>query len=83
MSHPFLGASPDGGVYDPTITREPYGYLEVKFPYTHRDKTPLQGCSDPKFCCTEINGVHYHLKEKSPLLLSNTRANGSRGQAMV
>ena len=57
MSHPFLGASPDGGVYDPTITREPYGYLEVKCPYTHRDKTPLQGCSDPKFCCTEINGV--------------------------
>ena len=56
-THPFLGASPDGGIYDPTDPMNPYGYLEIKCPYVHRDKTPLQACSDKKFCCTEVNGV--------------------------
>jgi len=36
-SHPFLGASPDGGVYDPSC-EQPYGFIEVKCPYSrHRD----------------------------------------------
>ena len=49
-THPFLGASPDGCVYDPEAS-EPYGFLEIKCPYSHRDKTPLEACSDASFCC--------------------------------
>lgn len=56
-SNSFLGASPDGGVYDPTNIVEPYGFLEVKCPYTIRDKVPLEACSDKIFCCTQIDGV--------------------------
>ena len=51
-SHPFLGASPDGAVYDPTSAPHPYGYLEVKCPYAHRDKTPEEACSSNGFCST-------------------------------
>ena len=50
ISHPFLGASPDGGVYDPSNIGEPYGFAEVKCPFKHRDNTPQQACSDPNFC---------------------------------
>ena len=32
--HPFLGASPDGAVYDPSSTQYPFGFLEIKCPYT-------------------------------------------------
>ena len=40
-SHPFLGASPDGAVYDPTSVCQPlYGFLEIKCPYTVWDRTP-------------------------------------------
>ena len=53
-THPFLGASPDGGVYDPT-SKESYGYIEVKCPYSHRDNTPLEACADSHFFCTVVN----------------------------
>ena len=32
-AHPILGASPDGAVYDPSSTLQPYGFLEIKCPY--------------------------------------------------
>ena len=32
-SHPYLGASPDGKVFDPSST-SPFGLLEIKCPYT-------------------------------------------------
>ena len=54
QDHPFLGASPDGTIYDPTHP-DPYGFLEVKCPYSHRDHTPEVACSDPLFCC-ELRG---------------------------
>ena len=41
-SHPFLGASPDCSVYDPSSVSEPYGFVEIKCPYSHRGKTPKQ-----------------------------------------
>ena len=31
--HPFLGATPDGAVFDASIAEEPFGFLEVKCPY--------------------------------------------------
>ena len=29
-SYPFLGASPDGVVHDPSNTEQPFGFLEIK-----------------------------------------------------
>ena len=48
--HPFLGASPDAAVYDPSEPH-PYGFAEVKCPYKHRDSTPKDACADSSFCC--------------------------------
>ena len=39
-AHPFLGASPDGLVYDPSDQQQPHGFLEVKCPYSQRDLPP-------------------------------------------
>ena len=49
-THPFLGASPDGCVYDPHAD-EPYGFLEIKCPYSQREKMPVEACSSATFCC--------------------------------
>ena len=54
-SHPFLGASPDGGVYDPSCD-QPYGFVEVKCPYSHCNHTPAEARSDSKFFCTLESG---------------------------
>ena len=50
-SHPFLGATPDGTVYDPTNEQQPFGFIEIKCPYLHRNRTPIEACSSPGFCC--------------------------------
>ena len=49
--HPFLGASPDGSVYDPSNPQQPLGFVEIKCPYAQRDLTPADACSSPGFCC--------------------------------
>ena len=51
QEYPFLGASPDGGVYDLASDLHPFGFVEVKCPYSHHDNTPVEACSDPSFCC--------------------------------
>ena len=51
----WLGASPDGRVYDPS-SDQPNGLLEVKCPYTKRAQTPLEACKDAEFYCTIENG---------------------------
>ena len=51
-THPFLGASPDGLVYDPSNRRHPFGFLEVKCPFSHRNVTPEEACLDRQFFCT-------------------------------
>ena len=48
--YPFLGASPDGAVYDPTSMQEPFGFLEVKCPFSHCNETPEQASTSPRFC---------------------------------
>ena len=53
-SYPFLGASPDGGVYDPSAG-EPYGFLEIKCPYSHRDETSEVACESSNFFCSLEN----------------------------
>ena len=50
-SHPFLGATPDGAVHDPSATYQPYGFLEVKCPYSHRNHTLAEACEMPGFFC--------------------------------
>ena len=49
--HPFLGASPDAAVYDPSATKS-FGVAEVKCPYSFRNMTPTEACSKPHFFCT-------------------------------
>ena len=66
--YPFLGASPDGSVYD-CSEPNPFGFVEVKCPYKHRYITPSEACSDPSFCCKLVmcNGTeHLTLKETHP-----------------
>ena len=66
ISHPFLSASPNGGVYDPSTIGEPYGFAEVKCPFKHRDSTPQMACSDPHFCSELSSTGEIHLKRKHP-----------------
>ena len=54
-SFPYLGASPDGKVYDPT-EKDPFGLLEIKNPYTWRNHTMEEASNDPNFCLHMVNG---------------------------
>lgn len=62
-SFPFLGASPDGKVYDPSVDIKE-GILEIKCPFKYRDETPVEACSHPDFFCELIDG-HLKLKKNS------------------
>ena len=50
-SHPFLGASPDANVYDPSAP-QPFGVAEVKCPYSCRNVSPVQACTETNFFCS-------------------------------
>ena len=39
--YPFLGASPDAVVHDPTNLEEPFGVVEIKCPFSFRQFTPI------------------------------------------
>ena len=62
-THPFLGASPDRCVYDPTSPNDPYGFLEIKCPYKHREVSPALACSDKDFCGFFDKSNIFHLKQ--------------------
>ena len=49
--YPFLGATPDGLIYDPSSS-QPFGFLEIKCPFSHRNVTPTAACDTSKFYCT-------------------------------
>lgn len=55
-THAFLGASPDGAVYDPSNTDKPFGFLKIKCPYLQRDVTPANACFSSGFCCSIVDG---------------------------
>ena len=85
-SHPFLGATPDGTVYDPSNPQQPFGFVEVKCLYSHRDHTPAEACSSPGFCCnlkTHLDGNHTPTPKRTCLLCPSSRPNGSGRQTMV
>ena len=48
--YPFLGASPDAVVHDPSASN-PFGLAEIKCPYSFRSKTPFQAAESASFCC--------------------------------
>ena len=50
--HPYLRASPDGAVYDPSNSQFPFGFVEGKCPCNARNILPSQACNDSSFCCT-------------------------------
>lgn len=55
-TYPYLGATPDGKVFDPT-EENCFGLLEIKCPYTWRNSSFLQACQDNKFYCQCVDGL--------------------------
>ena len=54
---PWLGASPDAWVYDPTCNS--HGIAEFKCPYSKADVDPREACADSSFYCSIIdNKMH-------------------------
>ena len=43
-AYSFLGASPDGCIYEPSNTQHPFGFSEVKCSYTLKDCTVEEAC---------------------------------------
>lgn len=72
--YPFLGASPDGAVYDPSSPNQPFGFLEIKCPYKHKNVTPQDACRDPTFCCTLSDTTHQIILKKLTHTMHNCRA---------
>ena len=52
---PVLACSLDGKVIDAGCSKQ-FGLLEVKCPETKFLVSPLDACSDPSFCCENIDG---------------------------
>ena len=73
---PFLGASP-------TVV-QPFGFLEVKCPFTARDLTLADACALPGFCCAldPTNG-QLKLRRNHPLFCTSSRTNGNWRTSMV
>ena len=80
--HPFLGASPDAVVFDPTNT-EKFGLAEVKWPYAHRNVTPIQASTNKDFCSvlTRTDDGNEHLTLRRNHI--STRADGHFWEDLV
>lgn len=61
LSHPILGASPDGKVIDPGCP-DCFGLVEVKCPWTKANVTPIEACSDSKFFMEKTSEATCRLK---------------------
>ena len=53
---PWLGASPDFLVHDKHEVSSQFGLGEVKCPFSKKDQTIKESCTDPKFCLADIDG---------------------------
>lgn len=60
-SFPYLGASPDGKVFDPS-SDEKFGLLEIKCPFSKRNESLDQAVEDQNFYIDKI-GDNFCLKE--------------------
>ena len=72
-SLPWLGASPDGIVHDPSESS--VGLLEIKCPYTHRLSAVEDAACDASFFA-ELSDGKVTLKKKPQALLSSAGTNG-------
>ena len=61
--HPFLGASPDAYVFDPSSPNQ-FGLVEVKCPYKYRDLHPEDAAQQTDFCCKLSADKVVELKRK-------------------
>ena len=64
MDNPWMAASPDGRVQDPTATN-PEGLVEFKNPFTMKDLTIGEACTKKTFCLEQkkADRVTYSLKQ--------------------
>ena len=63
--YPFLGASPDAIVHDPTDA-SPFGLAEIKCSYSYRQQSPFEAAESSDFCCQlDQNAESPKLKLKS------------------
>ena len=67
LSFPFIGANPDGKVYDPSENPS-YGLLEIKCPFSKRKDTFVQASGDGTFYLEDRENS-FHLKETIPLAI--------------
>ena len=42
---------PDGAVYDPSNSEQPFGFVEIKCPYSARETTPYEAAQSSGFFC--------------------------------
>ena len=86
-SHPFLGASPDECVYDPSSLTEPFGFLEIKCLYTRCNVTPMEATLTAGFCSIkEVSAdatVQLRLCENHPTICTGAGSNGYQGKKVV
>lgn len=61
-SFPFLGASPDGLLTDPSNTTDTNGILEIKCPYKYRNVEPCEAAVNKDFCCELVGDDTLKLK---------------------
>ena len=47
-THPFLGASPDACMYDPS-NADPFGFAEIKCSFKYQDTTPTHAATNKDF----------------------------------
>ena len=52
-TNPWLGASPDGAVHDPNGADDSLGLVEIKNPFSAREKTLAEACTSSTFCLEE------------------------------
>ena len=62
-THPFLRATPDGTIYDPLNFNQPFGFLEVKCPYSHRYSQVTRIIAIPK-CYDRTISIMLRFKDK-------------------
>ena len=65
LTNPWLGASPDGAVQDPNGADDLLGLVEIKNPFSARQKTLREACASSTFCLEEKENVklrhdYYH-----------------------
>lgn len=62
QDNPWLAATPDGLVTDPSDATQPLGLVEIKNPYTARSQTLMEASQKSSFCLEEKNNSSFRLK---------------------